>query len=529
VKTGICVWLALSILVSSVYAQTSSSAPNRSIELLEAVQSTLINHPLLRIQELQIEITRGLQEQASGQFDLLTVGGLTQERDVVPLSIAQRDQNALSGFAGADQTTNRTSHIFSANRLFRNGVNVASQLQLGRSTDNLFNAAGLNSSNMSLSVTIPLLRGRGRQVVAAQEYAARKDVKAAMLDLNQLVVQLAANTADSYWNLVAARKGLAIAEEAERRGQIYLNNVQALVAADHVPRNDLNEVTANLAQRSSARLAADQQLVAAQQELAQNMGLDPGDLLRGPPQPAEDFPSGENQQLPSDDVSDLQYYLAQALERRADYLATDQRVAQKQVLVKAATNALRPQINLNLSSGYSGLQEGRQAGNLLSSATSGLQGPNAAVGLTYTFSGNNHGAKGLLRQAEAQRRQAELAGQELSRNITTSIVVAVKGLRSALVRLKQARQSVEAFSAALAGERNKYSGGIGSIIDILTVEDKLTAALTDQVQAQLTYALELTQFRFVTGTLVTRDQDTQTLKADTFVTLPFTGQPQEHQ
>lgn len=34
-------------------------------------------------------------------------------------------------------------------------------------------------------------------------------------------------------------------------------------------------------------------------------------------------------------------------------------------------------------------------------------------------------------------------------------------------------------------EREKYAGGIGSIVDILSIEDRLTGALADQVQSEL--------------------------------------------
>ena len=54
---------------------------------------------------------------------------------------------------------------------------------------------------------------------------------------------------------MASRKLVAIALEAEHRGEIYVDNVKALIEADHVPRSDLDEVAANLADRSANRFA----------------------------------------------------------------------------------------------------------------------------------------------------------------------------------------------------------------------------------------------------------------------------------
>jgi outer membrane protein TolC len=69
---------------------------------------------------------------------------------------------------------------------------------------------------------------------------------------------------------------------------------------------------------------------------------------------------------------------------------------------------------------------------------------------------------------------------------------------------------------------------MGSIVNVLTVEDKLTGSMSDQVQAQLAYALALTQFRFDTGMLISPNKPVQHVEPDTFVSLPFLGAPKEH-
>ncbi len=507
-------------------SQASASSDQQQLTLLQAVQFTLLNHPLLKIQQAKIQISEGLREQASGAFDSVTAGTLNQGQITVPLSPVQQQENAVSGFTAADQLSHVTSYDFGVQKLFRNGISITPQLRLDRASDNRFNSAGLNSSTTSFLVTIPLLRGRGRATVAAQEDAAKTEVAASFLDLSQLISQLMANTISSYWSLVAAQKNLAIAIEAEDRGNLYLRGVQTLVDADHVPHNDLHEVVANLASRSSSRLAAEQQVIAAQAQLALDMGISADRLLADMPRPLDDFPDGEDQQLPSDSTASMQYYFNEALQHRADYLALLRRTAEATVLEHAARNRLQPQINLNLGAGYSGLQQGRQVGGFFVSTVTGVQGPNVSAGLTYSFPGGNQTARGALLQAVGATTQAEWQSRDLARSISGSVAVAVSAVRSAILRVKRARQSVKAYRAALAGEREKYAGGIGSIVDILTVEDKLTTALIDQLQTEQSYALAVVQFRFATGTLVSLTQATQNIDRGIFSTLPFAGTPQ---
>jgi outer membrane protein TolC len=116
----------------------------------------------------------------------------------------------------------------------------------------------------------------------------------------------------------------------------------------------------------------------------------------------------------------------------------------------------------------------------------------------------------------------------LERTISSGVIVSLGAVRSAIARLKQADDAVHSFQTGLQGERDKYSGGIGSIIEILTVEDKLNSALAEDVQAQLNYALALVQFRFTTGTLAKAGGGTQNVTADTFFTLPFLKSPEEN-
>jgi outer membrane protein len=523
-KTKRKAWILFTLLVclcARASAQAISSPGTSQITLLDAVRSVLSNHPLLKSQQAQIEISRGLQQQASATFDLVTQTGLLQGRSTLPLSAGQQEENLLSGIDGSSQRLNLTDYGFSVSKEFRNGISVAPRLDLIRNTDNLFNASGLNTSALSFTINVPLMRDRGRSVVGAQEDAAKLGVNATLLDLNHLISQLMANAANSYWNVVAARKNLNYATEAESRGLAYLDNVEALAAADRVPRNDLNEAKANLAQRTSSRIIAEQQLLASRRQLALDMGIDADEILARLPEPTDDFPAADDVELPLDSANAMSYYLAQALENRADYLASLRRSHASGLLVVAAKNGLQPKIDLSFSTGYAGLQEGTHTNDFFMASGQGVHGPNVSLGVAYTFAGANHAAKGAMLQAGASARQSQLQSDELARNISASVAVALAATRSSILRLGTVHQSVDSYQAALAGEREKYKQGIGSIISILTIEDKLNSALADQVQAQLAYASALIQFRFATGTLNTPNTAIHDVQADTFLTFPF--------
>jgi outer membrane protein TolC len=93
-------------------------------------------------------------------------------------------------------------------------------------------------------------------------------------------------------------------------------------------------------------------------------------------------------------------------------------------------------------------------------------------------------------------------------------------VRNAALQLQRVQQAVAASQAALEGEREKYRLGVGQIVDVLTMEDRLTTAEQNQVTAELGYALALTQLRFATGSIVEPDKTVQSVDRDVFFNVP---------
>jgi outer membrane protein TolC len=508
-RKALCVlWLS-----SVVWAQP----PHRTLSLQEALESTLRQHPQARIGEQQVLASRGVQRAASGIFDPVYTSGLQQNFASTPLSTAQQAQDGGGPTSAAFNFTSFNSGI---SRLYRSGIIAGPIVELDRSRDRLLNAGGINQSRLSYQVTVPLARNKGPDVVAAQERAAGVQVEASQLDLNQTYADLLTNTAVSYWDLAGAIRFLEVAISSEERGQTLVQNVVDLIQAEHVPRNDINQVRANLADRIAGRIAAEQQVVVARLQLALAMGLPPEDMA-SVADPADDLPEGIG--APANDQEAIRRYIELALSQRADYLAAQKRSEAQRTLLAQAKNGMRPIVDLTLSTGYSGLREGVYPPSYLGSLFHGVKGPDAMAGVRYEFAPRNNAAAGQLAQTEASIRQAELRAADTARGIAAAVSVALSGVRNAGLRLEKARESVTAFQAALDGEREKYRLGFGSLVDILTIEDRLTASLAVQVQARLDAAVELAHLRQATGTLVEPNAAAPRADRRAFVTLPVPG------
>jgi outer membrane protein len=155
-----------------------------------------------------------------------------------------------------------------------------------------------------------------------------------------------------------------------------------------------------------------------------------------------------------------------------------------------------------------------------SSLLDGVRGLDAVGRISYQFPMQNSLASGRLAEADAQMLQATTRLADVERTIRSSIVQASSALRTALLRLEQTRESVAAFEDALRGEQDKLALGIGSIVNLLTIEDRLTSASDREVAAWRSYAQALVEFRFATGTLVAPRDQLPAPDLATFTTLP---------
>src|SRR4029079_18867918 len=97
----------------------------------------------------------------------------------------------------------------------------------------------------------------------------------------------------------------------------------------------------------------------------------------------------------------------------------------------------------------------------------------------------------IWRDTERSSHQAMLRQCALARNIASAEVTAMSSLVTNVARLKQAREAVRTYRLAVNGEQEKFRLGLGSLVDVLTIEDRLTGALSQELAAQVDYAVDI--------------------------------------
>jgi outer membrane protein TolC len=490
-------------------APPQTPAAPTGLHLLDAVNSAITRHPALQMQREEVEISNAVQREASSAFDQLVEAGVQRDRVYTP-------QAAVTGFTLSPSNSAQSGVSYS--KLLRNGMSVNGSINLRRQIDAVIQD-GLTTSSTNLQVVMPLMRGRGAAVTTSTERAASLQAVGSTLDLRHVTATLIAKVVSSYWALVAAGRNRDVAAASSTRGAVLLDQERALIAADQAPRSDLASAVANAADREASRFVAEQAYTDAQQQLWLDMGYGPADQVQVAA--VDDFSLfGE---LP--DVRELpqdpEPFIAGALSRRADYLAAQARLDAARIAREASADGLRPQVDLSVNVGYTALSEGRAVGKYWSALATGVEGADVGGRISYRFPLENRLASGRFAAADAQFRQSNVARDDLMRTIRSSVIASYSAVRNSLLELARARESVDAFQEALRGEQDKLTLGIGSIVNLLTIEDRLTTASERQVAALQRYGQALIEFRLATGSLVPVHGDLPTLEVRTFTTFPF--------
>lgn len=522
-------------IVFAVLAVIAGSGPARAAEppgltILDAVRSTVALHPLIQAAAEDVNASLARRLQTTGIFDLHNNLSAAQARTYTPLT---NYEHALAEAAGIDtfsQTQNSTDLSGQSIKLLSNGISFGSGLDLSRLTDNLENLGGVNMTHLNFRVDLPLKRGRGRDVVMAPERASDQNAAASALERNETIASLVLQTADNYWAWLAALRTLEIRRASERRGAEFLSSVQALIAAQRMPGVEVHEARANLDAQITARIEAEGRVAEARQNLGYAMGIGAGEAI-SLPAPAETFP----EQSAADEAKGafsfttpplIDAWIARALTLRPAYLATEQLTGSADTLRRAARNQLLPQLDVIVQTGYSGLWDGDRPQELFYSIGGRVQGPDVSAGIRYSFTPGNHAAQGQVAEAEANYRKSLLLRTDTSNRIAASVVSALADVQTSGAALQRAARAVSEYEVALEGANEKMRLAAGSLLDLLTVEARLTTAQLDLVNAQYQYALAIAQLRYASGTLLGPDPMHPSLDREAFfVPPPPPGQP----
>ncbi|HVS51211.1 MAG TPA: TolC family protein [Opitutaceae bacterium] len=495
---------------ASVFAAEPAVLSSESISLADAIQATLANQPGVEITRQQVLQRAGNAQSASGQFDWALGSFYSRETNRTPTGTpppflaVHRVETSIYGFGFAKQ--------------FRNGISVTPQVSVVDARDNVSSPAPFSQSDLSLTITVPLLRGLGAKTTGATEAAARTAVRAqeaqARFQLEQIVYQ----TASAYWNCLAARRNLEILIDTAASAQKVFSTVEVFAKGGELDSATLDQSRALVSTRQAEREDGELTYFQARQALGLALGLGAKQLARVPDVSSE-FPAViDVTRIPA---AIGEKYVSESLARRGDYLAAGLNVDAQQLLLDQARGNLKPQLDLDLKLGYAGRDARADRFRPAYALSNDLTGVNALGSFTFQWPIANNVARGAYVSQRATLEQAKLNSAQAANGVASSVLVALETLRKTIAQYQLSTQAVDTYKRAVEQTGEKLKVGEASLTELIDVQDRYASARRVQIDTIRRYAVTLAQLRLLTGTLSSVADKKATFEVGALGELPF--------
>ncbi|HXO17780.1 MAG TPA: TolC family protein, partial [Candidatus Dormibacteraeota bacterium] len=407
-----------------------------------------------------------------------------------------------------------------------NGTTYTAGIQQSRTYNNtVFNAYNpYYLATLNLSVTQPLLKNFGTN-------AAKRRLKLAMVNADAATAQSLVDTStalaqveDTYWDLVAAWRNVAIQQEALKEAIAQQQSNVRLAKRGAGAPIDAVESETQVANFADGVFAALQEVSRLQNELKSLIVADAGD----PIWQANLVPSSSVQQLPN--ASDLATVIAEGRQNRPEVRQAEDKRLQADLDRAFARNQSLPQADVQmqyLSNGFAGLLAPTPA--FLTNVCTGESLPscptpppqtqgkmafayhnmwaayfptfNIALVVGYPIQGNL--ARGMRGVASEEETQAKLLLQGVEERIGAEARNALQGYQSSLSRLDAARRSREAAESVYASELRKFHSGASTTFLVLQRQVELEQARGLELRAQTDLNRAVVEIERVQGTILT--------------------------
>ncbi|MEN6372930.1 MAG: TolC family protein [Armatimonadota bacterium] len=284
------------------------------------------------------------------------------------------------------------------------------------------------------------------------------------------------NVSKSYYEVLRARHLAGVAEANVNYNKGLLDQVQARAEVGAAAKIDILPIEAQLASARVSLLSAQNTVRTSAIQLQNIMGLtsQPG------------FDIAEVDETPAADSMPLDEYVATALKSRPDILENQAAIGSAKALVKSAKISLypRPAVTAEYQRQVSG-----------GFTTGGTQ---VVGGIVYNIF-NGGANRAAYKEAKANQANAELQEEQMGRDIRSEVEEAYYNLTNAQERVTASALSLKAADNNYQAQKERYSQGLGTTLDLLNAEVQFVTAQSDDVQARYDYYIAVAQMEYAVG------------------------------
>ena len=483
---------------------TNPSVNNLSLNAAGLVPDTQANVPLF-----------------DPQF-ILTAGYLRRSNTVTLTGTTTTGTGTGSGDTGAGGTPTQTQALnyVAANFAYLQGFSPGTQLSATVNNDSqvIYGTTGeldpFSSPSTSVTITQPLLRGRGRTVNLRYLRIANLNSKVSRLLFEQQVLDTIYGTERLYYDLVSLGENVQVQQEALRAAlKLRQDDADQVIQGTLAPI-ELTRVTA-LATTAEFALVQAQGLYRQQEVILRNQ------LIRtGSPVFAASFteivPTDRIVVPPVEETYNLPDLIQQGLARRPDIAQAGIQVQTNRITADTARNQVRPQLNLygNVETRGSSEVSYEPLGSPGTGAPSVPQ--NLALGglrtstiyqggVQLTLPVRNRIASSDAARDAIQLRESQARNIKLEQQAREEIENGVIAVQTAFAAYIAASKSRDLQNQLLEAERDRLSAGQSTQLLVIQNESYLAQARSTEIAARSNYQKAQIALDHALGTLLEKN------------------------
>ncbi len=489
--------ILLAILIGLPLARPSAAEiPDGPITLEQCIKIALENNLNLRITNYQPRLSKFSLEGAYSSYDPRLSLGVTDSHRV-----SKGRVNPLE-FTIPTSETDSFRHNYGLNGLLPTNTRYSIGLNGSETTGISANdfPFGSYGSGFFMSLTQPLLRGAwSGDSVRMNIKIAKQQVEASGLDVKQQIIQTVSAVETAFYNLIADRQNLTIAENSLKNAQEDLRIMKVKTEVGTEAKTRLPQLEAEVFSRQASLISVKNSYTTKVNTLISLISDNFAEVL-------------DNELTPVGELNPIQTVFSRtdswdkALSNRPDILASKIDLERANIMLKYNKNQLYPQLDLIGSYGLSGSDNAVTSFNnnkpYISRPASFENAfrdirqadyPNYSVGIRLNIPIPNRSARANYKTAQIQNERALLQHKRLEQNIMVEIDRLIRSAESNFERIESTNKAVAAGELAVKNERTLRDEGASTDFVVLRAERDLTSRRYSEIRAKADYLIALVE------------------------------------
>lgn len=337
-----------------------------------------------------------------------------------------------------------------------------------------------NFGSISLQATQPLLKNFWIDTTRLNIRVAKNRLKYSEQGLRLQLITSVTAVINAYYELIFAQQNVEVQQEALNLAQTQLDQDKQRVQIGTLAILSVQQDESQVAQNKANLIAAQSTLDTAENTLKNlltdrysqwhDMDIRPTAKLDAPPQ-----------------SFDLQKSWDAGLNQRPDFLQAKLNVEEQGIQLKYYRNQLFPELNLIGTYGFNG-----SGGlNVTYGGTFNQFGQGSApfysYGAALTLPLSNVGPRNQYKSTKATLQQVLLQLKQFEQNVMVQIDNAVKTAQSDYESAQATKQARIYAEIALDAQQKTYAVGKATTFEVLTYQNNLTAARSQEIRALANY------------------------------------------